>query len=102
LGHELRQLAREAVANAVRHGKAKKIVIALRDEEGTLHVTITDNGGGMADRPPFRRPKSIGERVDQLGGEFALASGADGTTLLLAIPLEAGPWPACCWRTTIR
>src|SRR5690606_3232673 len=30
LGHELRQLAREAVANAVRHGKAKKIVIALR------------------------------------------------------------------------
>lgn len=91
LGHELRQLLREGVANAVRHGKATQVVIALRDHEGALHVTITDNGRGIADRVPIRRPKSIGERVDELGGKFDISSGAQGTTLLLAIPLATSP-----------
>lgn len=89
LGHELRQLVREAVANAVRHGMASQVLVELEEREGALHVTIADNGSGMSDRTQVRRPKSISERVGQLSGEFELASGSSGTTLHLALPLEA-------------
>lgn len=90
LGHELRQLVREAVANAVRHGRANRILVALEEREATLQVSIADDGRGMADRVPVRRPRSISERIDQLGGELDLESGARGTTLLFSLPLEAG------------
>ena len=90
LGHELRQLVREAVANAVRHGRARSISVAIAETEETLQVTITDNGTGFDDFVAARRPRSISERIAQLGGELALESGVAGTTLRLSLPLRAG------------
>lgn len=90
LAHELRQLVREAVANAVRHGRARSISVAIADTEETLHVTIADNGTGFGDFVAVRRPRSISERIAQLGGELALESGADGTTLRFSLPLRPG------------
>ena len=89
VAHELRQLVREAVANAVRHGQARNISVTLDETENALLVTITDDGTGFDDMAVVRRPRSISERVAQLGGELALDTGADGTTLRLSLPLKA-------------
>lgn len=88
LAHELRQLVREAVANAVRHGQARHIWVALEETGDALIVTIADNGTGFEDAG-VRRPRSISERVAQLGGELHLMTGADGTTLHLSLPVRA-------------
>jgi signal transduction histidine kinase len=90
LAHELRQLVREAVANAVRHGQARHIEVSLEENEDALLVTIADDGAGFADVAAARRPRSISERVTQLGGKLALETGVDGTTLHLSLPLRAG------------
>jgi signal transduction histidine kinase len=90
LAHELRQLVREAVANAVRHGQARHIWVSLGETEDALIVTIADNGAGFEDTAVVRRPRSISERVAQLGGSLDLNTGPDGTTLNLSLPLRAG------------
>ena len=90
LGHELRQLVREAVANAVRHGQARNISIAIAETEDALQVKIADNGMGFDDVVPVRRPRSISERIAQLGGDLALESGGDGTTLRFSLPRRTG------------
>ena len=89
LAHELRQLVREAVANAVRHGQARRVSVAIGEMENALQVTIADNGTGFDDLAPVRRPRSISERIAQLDGDLALESGAEGTTLRVSLPLRA-------------
>jgi signal transduction histidine kinase len=88
LAHELRQLLREAVANAVRHGGATKVTVAITEEDEILHMHIADNGTGFSDQGPHL-PRSISERVAELGGALAVTSGRDGADLRLALPLEA-------------
>jgi len=81
---------REAVANAVRHGRARRIRVSLEENEDALLVTIADDGAGFADVVTVRRPRSISERVAQLGGKLELETGVEGTTLHLSLPLTAG------------
>ena len=44
------RIAQEAVSNAIKHGKAKKISIQLRDEANTISVRITDDGVGFPEK----------------------------------------------------
>ena len=85
LSHEIRQLVREAIANAVRHGKCSKVQVGLTDDNGTLNLNITDNGRGFALGAAAIRPRSISERVEALGGQFRLDSTAKGARLDIAI-----------------
>ena len=89
LAHELRQLVREGVANAVRHGGAQMVTVGLEAKGSALLVTIADNGSGFDGYPAGRKPRSISERIAQLGGELAIETGAGGTTLRFRLPLEA-------------
>lgn len=89
LAHELRQLLREAVANAVRHGHATKVAVTITEEDEVLHMHIADNGTGFADQGPDHRPRSISERVAELGGALAVKSGPGGAVLRLALSLGA-------------
>jgi signal transduction histidine kinase len=89
LGHELRQLLREAVANAVRHGAASEVRVALCRGEGSLQLLVADNGSGFADGSGA--PWSISERVAVLGGELEVHSGKGGTRLIIFLPLAALP-----------
>jgi signal transduction histidine kinase len=89
LEHDLRQLLREAVANGVRHGEATRVTVAITENEGILHMHIADNGTGFSGNRADHRPRSISERVAELGGELTVTSGPDGADLLLALPLEA-------------
>nr|WP_166174845.1 histidine kinase [Altererythrobacter segetis] len=87
LAHELRQVLREAVANAVRHGAASRVAVALAEENGMLRLTVADNGTGFpADNNA--QPRSISERIAALGGSLQIESGAAGTALRFALPLD--------------
>ena len=88
LAHELRQLLREAIANAVRHGAATKVSIAIGEEDRVLHLLVADNGTGFPDGGTEPRPRSISERVAELGGSLDVVSMPVGAELRLALPLE--------------
>ncbi len=88
------RIAQEALANAVRHARARTIVIALAAEEGGLRLEVRDDGRGF---DPAARPAaalglaSMEERALALGGELAIRSAPGaGATITFAWPLEPG------------
>jgi signal transduction histidine kinase len=88
MAHELRQLVREAVANAVRHGHCNQVDLALElTQEGLLQVSIGDNGKGFPATNRALRPRSISERIEALGGQLRIASCATGVRLDIELPL---------------
>lgn len=90
LVYELQQLVREAVANAVRHGEASTVVIAVTRSGGQLNLSITDNGKGFAEMAKVR-PRSISERVASLGGTIGVFSRSGETRIDLILPLKGQP-----------
>ncbi len=85
LSHEIRQLVREGIANAVRHGKCRKVCVELADADGVIKLAIIDDGIGFPHLPEPMRPRSISERVEALGGHFAMHSNTRGARLEIAI-----------------
>ena len=85
LSHEIRQLVREGIANAVRHGKCRKVSVTLSDEDGMLKLCISDDGIGFPNLPEATRPRSISERVEALGGQFFVDSTPKGVRLDIKI-----------------
>jgi signal transduction histidine kinase len=88
----------EALGNAVRHGQAKKISIALDIQEGFLLVRVTDDGVGfdvetVSSVPGAQEARGLGllgmqERVGLWGGELHVESEpGHGTRLWIRIPL---------------
>lgn len=86
LAHELRQVLREAVANAARHGGCRIVVVSVSSGGPGLTLRISDDGEGFpADRPP-PRPRSISERVEALGGTLSICHNHPGALLDIALP----------------
>jgi PAS domain S-box-containing protein len=77
------RICQEAVANARRHGAAGRIDLAWRRENGTLEITVDDDGCGIAEPP--QRGIGIGlqimaHRARLAGGELTVARRAAGGT----------------------
>ncbi|HEX8583664.1 MAG TPA: histidine kinase [Allosphingosinicella sp.] len=92
------QLVREAAANAVRHGGARRIETRLKKADGQIELEITDNGSGFSvagefdeDELDARRigPLSLRERVRNLRGHLRLRSSPSGATLNIVLPMES-------------
>jgi signal transduction histidine kinase len=71
------RIAREAIANAARHGGAKHVVVSLRGAETGVTLRVVDDGCGIpsADIGGPREGfglRSIRERTDALGGHLTL------------------------------
>jgi signal transduction histidine kinase len=79
----------ELLTNAVKHGHASVVRVAVEQLDRVLHLTVSDDGVGGAD--PGRGSGLIGlrDRVEAMGGTIALDSrtGA-GTTVLASFPLN--------------
>ena len=97
LATDTQQIIREAVANAVRHGGAQRIIITAGADQDGYRLTITDDGRGFAEpgsftdtalRASMRGPKSILDRVERLGGQLRLDSRAGETRLHIRLPLN--------------
>lgn len=86
LGFEIQQIVREGIANAVRHGLAKHVTVKTERIVGGLSLAILDDGKGFPD-DETRLPKSIAERVGELGGKMAVANVGNGTSIGITLPL---------------
>lgn len=86
------RIAQEAVSNAAKHGKARKIVIALRAARGQITLSVSDNGSGLSKQPANH--KGMGLRIMQsrasmIGGTLAIEPNeARGVSVICAVPEE--------------
>lgn len=94
--HEISQLVREAIANAVRHGGAKTIDVQVQgDLRGVLSLKIVDDGAGFdgdgseASVSVELLPRSLQDRADSLGGRLTATTGPTGTAVSVEFPVAA-------------
>lgn len=84
------RVAQEALTNAVRHGRARRIEVQLTAVDGTIELLVEDDGVGFvaAERSTEGLGlRSIDERVRQVGGSTELTSRiGHGTRLRVRVP----------------
>ncbi len=100
IAHDLTQIAREAFANAVRHGHASQVVVKVACRPTHLLLAVRDNGSGFTSQTgsegngflaPAAAPWSIRERTAALGGALRVRSRPGrGAEIMVTIP-AAGP-----------
>jgi signal transduction histidine kinase len=82
----------EAVANAQKHARASVIRLSVRTRGSAVLVEVADDGAGGAAETPGSGLKGLRERVEAVGGTFAVDSPAGrGTHIIAAIPILPGP-----------
>lgn len=86
LAHEIRQVLREAVANAARHGCCSTVVVKLASDLMWLRLSIADDGEGFSASGAIPRPRSISERVEALGGTLDVCDNSPGILLKVTLP----------------
>jgi PAS domain S-box-containing protein len=85
------RIAQEAIGNAIKHGKAKTLVMDLSAEDGRLRLSITDDGVGLTGAAPSG--KGIGMqtmlyRARVAGGNLEVKPGErGGTMVVVTVPL---------------
>lgn len=86
----LLNLAREAVSNSIRHGRAREVRVRLRRYRGGVRLEIGDNGSGFD--PATVKPSGFGlnnmtARAARMGGRFLVQSRVGrGTTVVIELP----------------
>jgi signal transduction histidine kinase len=79
----------EALANAAKHAGASAVHVNLTAENGTVRLSIRDDGVGGADPEQGSGLIGLRDRVEALGGTIQIASAADsGTSLLVTLPVQ--------------
>ena len=87
----------EMLANAVKHARAATVAVTAELTDGSLRVCTRDDGIGGAD--PARGSGLVGlrDRVEAIGGTFAVDSPAGrGTTAWCTLPLSRVAEPGSC------
>jgi len=82
------RVVREGVRNVVKHANAKTAEVAVREDSGKVHVTISDDGRGP-DVPAEAEPGHLGlqllrDTVADFGGQLELEPGAGSGAVLRA------------------
>jgi signal transduction histidine kinase len=96
---QLLQMTREALSNAARHARAKRIRLAMHANDGSLDLTVDDDGIGFdaANEPPAGHLglANLRQRAAALGGIMTIESSpGEGTHLSIRIPLTSEERPA--------
>ncbi|MEA2478442.1 MAG: hypothetical protein QOJ07_364, partial [Thermoleophilaceae bacterium] len=79
----------EALANATKHARASVAEVDLEVRDGTLHVSIRDDGVGGADPSQGSGLLGLIDRVEALGGTIAVTSPpGHGTAMALELPVD--------------
>lgn len=88
----------ETLINIYRHARATRAEISASSEEGSIRLTVADDGIGM-DLKKVEQFNSSGtstgvgltsirERVRELGGHCQITSSPDGTSLTISLPVK--------------
>jgi signal transduction histidine kinase len=91
LRHNVFLAAKEAVNNIVKHSEATAAWLRLRLEPGRFTLEIEDNGCGLSPGAADKGRnglRNMRKRLEDVGGEFSIAPGAEGgTRVRLTAPL---------------
>jgi signal transduction histidine kinase len=80
-------VAVEAVHNAIRHAGARHVTVTLATADEQLTLIVADDGHGLDDDIGSGQGlTTMRQRAEEIGGRFALATGADGTTVSATLP----------------
>lgn len=94
VSHEVSQIAREATANAVRHGKARTVTIVADIDGPHLCLAVRDDGVGFDRGSVHQRGfglRSMEQRALQLGGALVIRSTPGiGSVVELTVPVLSG------------
>jgi signal transduction histidine kinase len=81
----------EAITNAIKHSRASVVTVAVARTDDVVRATIADDGVGGAVVDAGSGLTGLHDRVDALGGRFALESTAQrGTTISIELPTGQG------------
>jgi signal transduction histidine kinase len=97
LTREIYHIAREAMVNAARHGKATQVRAEIRAAADPVSIVVADNGCGFPYAGRFTHheldelglgPRTLRARVKALAGELVLQSSGAGARLEIALPMQ--------------
>ncbi len=94
---------REIVSNIIRHAGAQTVAVNAEYENGTLSVTIADDGVGLQQSASSFTKESplgsgnglrnIGKRITEIGGTLSFMPVDKGTCISLVLPIEVRTGP---------
>jgi signal transduction histidine kinase len=83
-------VASEALANAMKHARASRVEISLATRDGSVLLSLGDDGVGGANAARGSGLAGLTDRVEALGGSITLHSAAGaGTHITVDLPLES-------------
>ncbi len=91
------RVVQESLTNVHRHSGSATATVRLQTEDNQLHLFVIDQGRGIAlEQLSFRQENAalgvgllgMRERLRQLRGELEIASGSQGTSIHVTIPLS--------------
>jgi two-component system CheB/CheR fusion protein len=86
----LYRIAQEALGNAIKHGKARRVVISLAADGHRLALRVKDNGAGFPQKTPARGGMGLRimqYRAEVIGGSLTLERASrGGTTVVCTVP----------------
>jgi signal transduction histidine kinase len=92
---EVVNILREAISNAVRHGRARTITLRAERSDATIALAVQDDGRGFPTdqlRPDGHGLANMQTRATALGGSLRVESApGKGTRILLLLPVASAP-----------
>ncbi|GAA1434830.1 two-component system sensor histidine kinase [Microlunatus lacustris] len=82
VGEVVESVLREAVANIALHAEAGAATVWLATDTRLLTLTVSDDGGGLADGSTLSGLVPLRERAEELGGHMELGPSPEGGLLL--------------------
>lgn len=92
----LLRIGQETLTNAIRHGHAQRIVMALDFSDDSVLLRLTDDGPGFNADSAFDGLGLAGirSRVSSMGGQLSIESAAgSGTTISVSVPHDTAAAP---------
>jgi PAS domain S-box-containing protein len=87
------RIVQEALTNMFRHSGAHNGTVSVTERNGSISITVRDDGKGVDEQVIQLRPESVGvgisgmrQRVTELGGSLRLANAHPGTIVEVIIP----------------
>jgi signal transduction histidine kinase len=87
----LLRILQEGLSNALKHAQASEVTVTIETVAEGLRVCVADNGVGfeLGDVSPGKGLHGMEKRARTLGAQLTVQQSAQGTTLVLLLPLRA-------------
>ena len=80
----------EALTNTAKHADASRVHVSVQPGDGTLELTVSDDGVGGADAARGSGLTGLTDRVEAIGGSLSIQSPPSrGTTIRVTLPIRS-------------